>query len=139
VKKLPQRVARLTPSITAGLILFTVGLTALLAYRAFDASRAQQQMTTNTLRDYAGFAAFQLKRATYARIGEQHRVATDAVLRWMRFGSPMPPVTLSVDSIKAVIDMRRSSCRCLEGVAFYYQVTFADRRIESTAPELATT
>ncbi|HKH75974.1 MAG TPA: hypothetical protein VKA51_03350, partial [Rubrobacteraceae bacterium] len=64
MKKLSQRVASLTPSITVGLILFAIGLTALLAYRAFDASRAQQQVVEHTLRDYAGFAAFQLKNAT---------------------------------------------------------------------------
>ena len=45
MKKLSQRVAALTPSITVGLVLFAVGLTALLAYRAFDASRAQRQTT----------------------------------------------------------------------------------------------
>jgi signal transduction histidine kinase len=139
VKKLSQRVARLTPSITAGLILFTVGLTALLAYRAFDASRAQQQLTTNTLRDYAGFAAFQLKNATFARIGGQHRQATDAVLRFTNLVGPTTPVPPGVDRIKEIIDGRRAQCRCLDGVSFYYQVTFADRRIETTASELGTT
>lgn len=81
--KLTQRVARLTPSITVGLILFAVGLTALLAYRAFDASRAHRQMTEHTLRDYAGFAAFQLKNATIARVTGQHRQAGDQIARWI--------------------------------------------------------
>ena len=54
VKKLSQRMAALTPSITVGLILFAVGLTALLAYSAFDASRAQQQTIEHTLREYEG-------------------------------------------------------------------------------------
>ena len=83
VKKLSQRVARLTPSITAGLIFFAVGLTALLAYRAFDASRTQQQLTEHTLRDYAGFAAFQLKNATIARMMGQNRLAVEPVVRWI--------------------------------------------------------
>src|SRR6478672_7361984 len=81
VKKLSQRVAALTPSITAGLILLAVGLTALLAYRAFDASRAQRRLSEGTLREYAGFAAFQLKNATVNRLTGQPRAAFDLVIR----------------------------------------------------------
>ena len=51
MKKPSARVAGLTPSITVGLILFAVGLTALLAYRAYDASRAQEQIAEHTLRE----------------------------------------------------------------------------------------
>jgi signal transduction histidine kinase len=137
MKKLSQRVAALTPSITVALILFTVGLTALLAYRAFDASRAQQRLTEQTLRDYAGFAAFQLKLATFARIAAQHRQAVDSVVRWVNARGPNPP--LGARRLAALVEARRTRCRgCLEGVSFYYQVTFTDSAIESTDSPVTT-
>jgi signal transduction histidine kinase len=137
VKKLSQRVAALTPSITAGLILFAVALTALLAYRAFDASRAQKETVEHTLRDYAGFAAFQIKTATYGRIANQHRLATDAVLRWI-ITAGQTSTGPTAARIGEIIEGRRLQCRCLDSTSFYYQVTFADSRIESTSSSLAT-
>jgi signal transduction histidine kinase len=136
VKKLSQRVARLTPSITAGLILFAVGLTALLAYRAFDASRAQQLAIQNTLRDYAGFAAFQLKNATINRVMGQSRGAFELVVREITMRGPAP--SLGAERAAALIQERGSICRCLDGVSFYFQVTFADSAIAATASGLAT-
>ncbi|HYW31505.1 MAG TPA: HAMP domain-containing sensor histidine kinase [Gemmatimonas sp.] len=136
MKKPLQRAAALMPSITVGLILFTVALTALLAYRAFDASRAQQQATEGTLREYAGFAAFQLKNATLARIGGQSRGAFELVVRSLNSGGLVSPV--DVDSAAVLIGQRGALCRCLEGVSFYYRVTIADSAIEATASALAT-
>ncbi|HUQ99611.1 MAG TPA: HAMP domain-containing sensor histidine kinase [Gemmatimonadaceae bacterium] len=136
MKKLSQRVASLTPPITVGLILFTVALTAFLAYRAFDASRAQRRMTENTLREYAGFAAFQLKNATILRVGGQHRGAFEQVVRAISTRGATPP--LGVEQAAALVRSRGAQCRCLGGVSFYYQVSFADSRIEATASGLAT-
>lgn len=136
MKNFSRRVAALTPSITVGLILFAVGLTALLAYRAFDASRAQQQMTEHTLRDYAGFAAFQLKNATFARIAGQHRGVFELVVRSINTRGPTPP--LGAERVAALVGEKREQCRCLDGVSFYYQVTFADSGIEATTSGLAT-
>lgn len=136
VKKLSQRVAALTPSITVGLILFAVGLTALLAYRAFDASRAQQQLTERTLRDYAGFAAFQLKTATINRVTGQQRAAFDLVVRSINLNGPIPP--LGAERAAQLIRERGPLCRCLDSVSFYYQVIFGDSSIEASASELAT-
>ena len=136
MKKLSQRVAATTPSITVGLILFAVGLTALLAYRAFDASRAQRQMSEQTLREYAGFAAFQLKNATSVRLLGPHRAAFDLVARWIGTNGPTP--TLGAERAAEMIQARGELCRCLDGVSFYYQVTYADSGIEATASELAT-
>jgi signal transduction histidine kinase len=114
-----------------------VGLTALLAYRAFDASRAQQRMTEQTLRDYAGFAAFQMKVAMFNRISGQHRAGVDSVIRLINGRGPKPP--LGVQRAGALIEGRRMICRgCLDGVAFFYQVNFADSTIETTASPLAT-
>ena len=135
VRKLSQRVPGLAPSITVGLILFAVGLTALLAYRAFDASRAQRQMTEQTLRDYAGFAAFQLENAASVRMTGQHRGAFDLVMRWINTRGPTPP--LGAERAAELIEARGPQCRCLDGVSFYYQVTFADSGIEATSSELA--
>jgi signal transduction histidine kinase len=136
VKKLPQRVAGLTPSITVGLILFTVGLTAWLAYRAFDASRAQQQMTEHTLREYAAFAAFQLKEETGWQVALQSRQAMVLVMRHVITRGPTPP--LGVERAAALIQAQGAECRCLDAVRFYYQVTLADSAIETTASDVAT-
>ena len=136
MKKLSQRVAGLTPSITVGLILFAIGLTALLAYRAFDASRAQQQVVEHTLRDYAGFAAFQLKNATTQRITGQHRQAVEHIARWITTRGPMPP--LGAKRVMELFEAKGPQCRCLDGVSFYYQLTFADSGIEANASEVAT-
>jgi signal transduction histidine kinase len=136
VNKLSQRVAALTPSITVGLVLFAVGLTGLLAYRAFEASRAQQQTIEHTLREYAAFSAFQLKNATLARIAGQHRQSFDLVVRWINTRGPTPE--LSPERVAELVGAKGEQCRCLDGVSFYYRVTFADSAIEATASELAT-
>jgi signal transduction histidine kinase len=136
VKKLSQRVARLTPSITVGLVLFAVALTGLLAYRAFDASRAQQQVVEHTLRDYAGFAAFQLKNATVQRMAGQHRQASEHIARWITNRGPTPP--LGAKRAAELFAIKGPQCRCLDSVAFYYQLTFADSAIDATASDVAT-
>ena len=136
MKKLSQRVAALTPSITAGLILIAVALTALLAYRAFDASRAQRQVVDHTLRDYAGFAAFQLKTATMQRITGQHRQSAEHIARWITTRGPMPP--LGARHAADLFESKATQCRCLDGVSFYYQLTFADSSIDASVSEVAT-
>jgi signal transduction histidine kinase len=137
VKQSTRRVAALAPSITVALILFTVGLTGLLAYRAFDASRAQQRATEGTLRDYAGFAAFQLKNSTSNRISALYRAGLDSVIRLINTRGPTP--ALGAPRLATLIGARRTLCRgCLDGVSFYYQVTFADSAIDATASPVAT-
>lgn len=136
MKNLSRRIAAVTPSITVALILFTVGLTGLLAYRAFEASRAQRRVTEQTLRDYAGFAAFQLKNAMIARISGQHQRVFDLVFRQIATRGPIPP--LGAEQVAALVDSRRALCHCVDSVSFYYQVTFADSAIETSASALAT-
>ena len=136
MKKLPPRIAALTPSITVGLILIAVGLTALLAYRAFDASRSQQQMTEHTLREYAGFAAYQLRNAASGRMVGQHRGTFEHVVRAISMQGSTPP--LGPERVAALIAPKGPQCGCLDGISFYYQVTIADSGIEATASELAT-
>ena len=136
MKKLSQHFAAVTPSITVALILFAVGLTGLLAYRAFEASRAQQQTTENTLREYAGFAAFQLKNAALARMAGQHRQSFELVVRGINARGPIPP--LGAERVAELVRTKGPQCRCLDSVSFYYQVTFADSGIEATASEIAT-
>lgn len=136
MKKLSQRVTALTSSITVGLILFAIGLTALLAYRAFDASRAQRRMTERTLRDYAGFAAFQLKNATSQRIAGSYRGAFDPIVRELNAHGLTPP--LGADSAAKLSSLAGELCRCLEGISFYYQITFADSAIDATQSTVAT-
>ena len=136
MRNLSQRVRRLTPSINSALVLFAVGMTALLAYRAFDASRAQRQVVEYTLRDYAGFAAFQLKSAASLRLAVQHRQAAEHIARWLVTRGPTPP--LGIERVEELFDAKREQCRCLDDVSFYYQVTFADSAIQATASEAAT-
>jgi signal transduction histidine kinase len=130
VKNFSRRAGALTSSITVALILFTVGLTGLLAYRAFDASRAQRQTTENTLRDYAGFAAFQLKNAVINRITGQHQRVFDSVFRSISTRGPLPP--LAARQIEAIVDPRRELCHCIDSVSFYYRVTFADSGVDGS-------
>ena len=136
VKNSSRRLASLTPSLTVALLLFTVGLTGLLAYRAFEASRAQQQATENTLRDYAGFAAFQLKTMVIGRISGQHARNFDDIVRSVSARGPLPP--LGARQVAAFVDARRAVCHCIDSVSFYYQVTFADSGIDASPSPLAT-
>lgn len=138
MKNWSRRVAALTPSITVALILFTVGLTGLLAYRAFDASRAQRRLTERTLRDYAGFAAFQLKTATISALSGRHRLVFDSVVRRMSTNGGAPP--LGAAQLAAIVEPRRAQCRCLDSVGFYYRIAFADSVVETfpSATVLAT-
>jgi signal transduction histidine kinase len=136
VKNFSRRAAAFASSTTLVLILFTVGLTGLLAYRAFDASRAQRQATENTLRDYAGFAAFQLKTAVINRINGQHVRNFDDVIRSINTRGAIPP--LGARQVAALVDARRAQCHCIDSVSFYYQVTFADSGVEGSPSPLAT-
>ncbi|MGV3710190.1 MAG: sensor histidine kinase [Gemmatimonas sp.] len=128
--------SRLAPSVTAALILFTVALTGLLAYRAFDSSRAQQQTVARTLQDYAGFAAFQVKNSTVNRVTAQSRGAFDLVVRSINSNGPMS--ALDADSAATLIKARADLCRCLGGARFFYRVTFADSSLDATASDSAT-
>ena len=135
MKQSLRRVAAFAPSITVALVLFTVGLTGLLAYRAFDASRAQRQLTERTLRDYAGFAAFQLKIATINGMMGRHRVVFDDVRRATSIpGAPR----LGARQLAALVEGRKTQLRLGDSVSFYYQITFADSGIETTPSPLAT-
>src|SRR4051812_9538501 len=93
-------------------------------------------MIEHTLQDYAGFAAFQLKNATSTRIAGQHRGVFDLVVRWIDAHGPTPP--LGAERVAALVAARGQQCRCLDGVSFYYQVTFADSGIQATASGIAT-
>lgn len=137
LRKLSQRFNAVAPSITAGLILFCVALTALLSYRAFEASRAQRALAENTLRDYAGFAAFQLKHTAYSRIGGQQRMVFEPFIGNNDKRFPEPP--LGAKRAGEIIAARGPLCRCLDSTAFFYQVTFADRALETTPSPLLTT
>lgn len=133
--RLPRPPA-ITPSIMIGLVCLAVGLTGLLAYRAVEASRAQHELTERTLREYAGFAAFQLKGAAMARMMGQHRQALDPVVRWINARGPTPAP--GVERLAQLVKEQGATCRCLEGISFFYQVTFADSGIQSSSSSLAT-
>ena len=135
MKNLTRRVAALTSSFTVALILFTVGLTGMLAYRAFDASRAQRQLTERTLRDYAGFAAFQLKTATISTLSGRHRQLFDNVVRSIVAPAARP---MGARQLASIVESRRTQFPLIDSVSFYYQITFADSAIEASPSPLAT-
>jgi signal transduction histidine kinase len=131
--------ARLAPRLNLLLLLSAVGLTGVLGvltYRAHQAARAQRATAEQTLREYAAFAAFQLKNATLGRMLTQHRIAMDPVMRWMSThgGSALLPI----ESVGTMVAAQGSRCECLDGVQFHYRVTFPDRRLQATASALAT-
>lgn len=134
--KLSQRLSAAAPSLTVGLILFTVALTALLGYRAFEASRAQRELASNTLRDYAGFAAFQLKYTASSRFAGQQRVLFEPFIGNNNRRFPEPP--LGAKRAGEIIAQRGQLCRCLDSTAFYYQVTFKDAALDATPSPLLT-
>lgn len=93
-------------------------------------------MTARTLRDYAGFAAFQLKSATIARMIGQNFQALDPVARWVNTRGSSP--AMGAERVKELVQAQSAQCRCLDSVSFFYQVTFAESGIATTSSELAT-
>lgn len=127
--------ARLAPWANVGLLLLAVVVTALLAWRAHEAASAHRSTAEQTLREYAAFAAFELRNATLSAVSGQHRVAMNPVLRaaTTRTNSPLEP--------REVADLTQgqaSACRCLRGAQFYYRVSFADSTVSATPSPLAT-
>lgn len=131
--------SRLAPQLNLVLLLSAVGLTGVLGvlgWRAHQAARGHRETAEQTLREYAAFAAFQLKNATLNRMLSQHRIAMDPVMRWTVTRGPS--ARLPIDSIRALIAAQEPRCECLSGAQFYYRVTFPDRKVEATTSALAT-
>lgn len=135
-RRLSRLLGAAAPSITVGLILFAVALTALLGYRAFEASHAQRELAENTLRDYAGFAAFQLKYTASSRFAGQQRLIFEPFIGANDRRFPAPP--LGAERAGEIITARGALCRCLDSTAFFYQLSFADRTLDATPSPLLT-
>src|SRR6185503_1112254 len=73
--------ARIAPWANVGLLLVAVIVTALLAWRAHEAAAAHRSTAEQTLREYAAFAAFEIRNATLDLVATRQRVAFEAVLR----------------------------------------------------------
>src|SRR4029078_13525220 len=69
-------------------------------------------------------------------VAAQQRGAFEFVARWISTHGPTPPV--GADRAATLIGESGPQCRSLDGVSFYYQVTFADSGIDATASALAT-
>ncbi len=128
-----RTLARAAPWANVGLLLLAVIVTALLAYRAHQAASAHRSTAEQTLREYAAFAAFEVKNATLAQMVNQHRLALGPVMRWgtARRTSPLEP-----DEVADYV--QTSVCRCVSGARFYYRVTLDDSTISATSAPLAT-
>ena len=126
--------ARVAPWANIGLLLLAVVVTALLAWRAHQAASAHRSTAEQTLREYAAFAAFELKNATLSLLINQHRLAIGPVMRWATT-SPNP---LEPDSVAKLSQLQASTCRCLSGVQFYYRISVTDSTISATSSPLAT-
>jgi signal transduction histidine kinase len=127
--------ARVAPWANVGLLLLAVIVTALLAWRAHQAASAHRSTAEQALREYAAFAAFELRNATLNALNGQHRVAMNPVLR---SAATRPGSFLEPRQVADLADTQASVCRCLRGVQFYYRVTFHDSAVSATPSSLAT-
>ena len=127
--------ARLAPWANVGLLLLAVIITALLAWRAHKAASAHRSTAEQTLREYAAFAAFELKNATLNVVVNQHRVAMGPVLR---SALTTPHAPMEAQQVAELVQRQASACRCLSGARFFYRVTFHDSAIAATQAPLAT-
>jgi signal transduction histidine kinase len=127
--------ARVAPWANVGLLLLAVFVTALLAYRAHQAASAHRSTAEQTLREYAAFAAFELKNATLNLMINHHRVALGPVMRW---ATTRPNSGLDLEEIADLVQGQATVCRCLGGARFYYRVTIADSTVGATPAPNAT-
>ena len=129
--------ARLGPQLNLLLLLTAVALTGVLAYRAHQAARDHRATAEQTLREYAAFAAFQLKSATLNRMLVHHRMAMDTVVR--RMVTLGPAALMPIEAVGASVSAQGAArCDCMRGMLFTYRVMFPDQRVEATASPLAT-
>jgi signal transduction histidine kinase len=130
-----KTLARVAPWANVGLLLLAVVVTALLAYRAHQAASAHRSTAEQALREYAAFAAFELKNATLNTVNIQQRLATGPLMRGF-MAHPKSP--LEPNEVAELVQRQASVCRCLGGARFYYSVTLADSTISATPAPLAT-
>lgn len=128
-----RTLARVAPWANVGLLLLAVIVTALLAWRAHQAASAHRSVAEQTLREYAAFAAFEIKNATLAVMINQHRLAMGLVMRW---ATTRPNAPLEPDEVADYV--QSSVCRCVSGARFHYRVTVEDSSISATSAPLAT-
>ena len=135
--RLPKRstLARVAPWANAGLLLLAVIVTALLAFRAHQAATAHRSTAEQTLREYAAFAAFELKNATLGQLISQHRLALGPVMRW---ATTRANPGLELSEVADLVQGQATACRCLGGVRFYFRVTVADSSVSATPVPNAT-
>ena len=131
-----QHATRLGPQLNLLLLLSAVALTGMLAYRAHQAARGHRATAEQTLREYAAFAAFQVKSATFTRMVLNHRMAMETAVR--RMATHGPTDLLPIEQVWRSMSEQGTRCECLQGAQFAYRLTFADRRMETTASALAT-
>ena len=127
--------ARVAPWANVGLLLLAVIVTALLAWRAHQAASAHRSTAEQALREYAAFAAFELRNATLSIVSGQHRVAMGPVLR---SAGTRPDAPLEPAQVAEMVQAQGSACRCLRGALFHYRVTFDDSTVSATPSPLAT-
>ena len=127
--------ARIARWANVGLLLVAVIVTALLAWRAHEAAVAHRSTAEQTLREYAAFAAFEVRNATLDLVGTRQRIAMEAVLRSAatRPGSPLAP-----QQVADLVQTRASACQCLGGARLYFRMTVDDSAITATPSPLAT-
>ena len=130
-----RTLSRIAPWANVGLLLLAVIVTALLAWRAHEAAKAHRSTAEQTLREYAAFAAFQLRNATVSAVNGQHRTAMGPVLRET---AARPQLPLEAGKVAELTQAQAAQCHCLGGVQFYYRATFDDRPVGTTPSPLAT-
>lgn len=126
--------ARVAPWANVVLLLLAVIVTALLAYRAHQAASAHRSTAEQTLREYAAFAAFELKNATLNQMISQHRLALGPVMRWAMTRADSGA---TLEEMADLVQGQATACRCVDGVRFYYRVRLDDSTIAATSSPLA--
>jgi signal transduction histidine kinase len=128
--------ARIARWANVGLLLVAVIVTALLAWRAHEAAAAHRSTAQQTLREYAAFAAFEVRNATLDLVATRQRIAMEAVLR---LAATRPDSPLAPQQVADLVQSRASACQCLSGARFYFRMSVDDSAIAATPSPLATT
>ncbi|MBV9774436.1 MAG: HAMP domain-containing histidine kinase [Gemmatimonadetes bacterium] len=113
---------------TVALLLLTLVLAGVLAYEAQESARSHRATAERTLRDYAGFAAFQFAR--YAKQGISSTAWTELAPAEQVSGDPLPPP----EFVRKGREGRCKTCPRLRTVHSYFRLDLRDGSLATTGP-----
>jgi len=117
----------------AALLGFALIIVGILTYQAQDAARSHRGTAERTLHDYASFAMWELSReATRELLAAM--VATFVAMQ-ASVDPDRPADWPSAASLKATVDERPVAAPYLEGVGYYFRLTWADTMLTTAGAE----